>query len=99
MPQAFACLIHDCPHACDAFAETHENRLADEVMADIELNDLGNRCNRGYVVIVEPVAGVDLKPCLGTQLRPLDKPDKLTPEGERIAFRPGSPTSLGVKLG
>jgi hypothetical protein len=98
MPQAFACLIHDCPHAGDAFAETHENRLANEVVADVELDDLGNRDDGSDIIIVEPMACMDLKPCLGAQLRPLDKPGKLTAEGWRIAFRRGSAISAGVKL-
>src|SRR4029079_14506728 len=98
MPQGRARLIHDGTHACDTLAETHENRLAHEVMTDIELDDRGNRDDGRDVIIVDPVARVDLEPCLGAPPSPLHKTRKLAAERRRVAFHCSSAVGSGVEL-
>src|SRR4029079_15147363 len=98
MPQGRARLIHDGTHACDTLAETYENRLAHEVMTDIELDDLGNRDNGLDVIIVEPVARVDLEPSLSAPPSLLHKARKLAAERRRVAFHCISAIGAGVEL-
>ena len=45
-------------------AKPDEERLAHKVVADIELDDLGNRGDRDDIIIVEAVAGMHFEPGL-----------------------------------
>ena len=63
------CVLHQPFHLLDAFGKAHEQRLADEEMADVQFDNLGNRCNRLDVVKGEAVAGVDFEAERGSARR------------------------------
>lgn len=80
MPQGLPGAIHQDPHAGDTVEKTYENRLAHEVMTDIELDDFGNRGDGDDIIIIEPVAGMHLE--AGSRGRPgaVDETLKLAPQ-------------------
>jgi len=53
--------IHCRSHGADGLAQAHEDRFANHVIADVELDDLG-QCGNGLgSSIVEAMAGVDFE--------------------------------------
>ena len=52
-------------HAPDTLVQPDEDRLADQEMADVQLDHLRDGGDRLDVVERQPVAGVDLDPVLG----------------------------------
>src|SRR3990170_6757549 len=87
MPQGLPRAIHEAPHAGDAVGKAYEDRLSHEVMADIELDNFGNRGDRDDIIIIEPVAGMHLEAgscgCPGA----VDEALKLAPERRTIACK------------
>ena len=61
MPQGLARTVDDAPHARDALGKADKHRLAHEVVADIELDNLADRGDSDDIIVVEPVAGMDLE--------------------------------------
>ena len=57
--------VHQLAHPPDRFLEPDEHRLADEVMADVELGELGDGRDRLDVVVGKAVSGVGLDAVLG----------------------------------
>ena len=56
-----------------------ENRFANQKMSDIELDDLGQCCNRTNGVERKAMAGMNLKPEIAGQSGPAHQPFKLAP--------------------
>ena len=85
MPQGLPRAVHQDPHAGDAVGQAYEHRLSHEVMADIELDDFGNRGDRDNIIVIEPVAGMHLEAgscrCPGA----VDEAPKLAPKHRIIA--------------
>jgi hypothetical protein len=53
--------VHQGPHPLNGLRQAHEDRLADQEVADVQLGDLrdgGDRLDGG---VVDAVAGVDLQ--------------------------------------
>ncbi len=98
MPQVFPGAVHKGPHAGDTLGETHEQGLADEVMTDIELDDLGNRGDRDDIIIIETVAGMDLEPGSGGCLGAGDEAVEFAPERRSVARLRRRAIGAGVQL-
>ena len=60
--QGSAPLVHGLPHAAHGLVKTLEHRLANEKVADIELDDLRQRGDGLSRLVVEAVTNMDLKP-------------------------------------
>src|SRR5512132_2919337 len=54
--------VHQHPHPRDALFQSEKDRLADQEVADVELDDLRNGGDRTDIVVAEAVAGVTLDP-------------------------------------
>src|SRR5690348_10724331 len=53
--------IHRRAHGADGLAQAHEDRFANHVIADVELDDLGQCRNGLRRRIIEAVAGMDFE--------------------------------------
>ena len=78
--------------------EAYEERLAHEVMTDIELDDLGNRGDRDDIIIIEAVAGMDLEPGRGGRCGAVDQALQLACERRAIARGRGRAIGAGMEL-
>src|SRR5579862_9047608 len=56
-----ACLVHQRPHVSDRILKAHEDRFADQKVANVEFADLRYRRDRFHVVERQAVAGMDFK--------------------------------------
>jgi hypothetical protein len=50
-------------HFPDSFGQPHENRTANDTVTDVQLGHLGNLGDSRNVLVIQPVAGVELEPC------------------------------------
>ena len=66
---AGAGLVHQRAHALDGGGQAAEDRLADQEVADVELDDLRQARNRCDGVEGEPVSGVHLEAGRGRRRR------------------------------
>src|SRR5690606_20635373 len=86
--------IHQFAHVADCLLQPDEYRLADAVVADIELGELGNGGDRLDVVVGQAVAGVRLDSVLRRQSGHVGDPAQLY----RNLFAGGMRVFAGVKL-
>src|SRR3970040_80023 len=87
MPQGLPRAIHEDPHAGDAVGKAYEDRLSHEGMADIELDNFGNRSDRDDIIRIEPVAGMHLEAASCRCQVAVDEALKLAPERRPIACK------------
>ena len=98
MPQRPSGPIHQRTHPRDAFEQTHEERFADEVMPDIELDNLRNRGDWDDIIIVEPVPGMHLQAQARGASRAMGQPFQLMMERETLGSRRRCTIGTGMEL-